>query len=116
MTEMMPYWGHAFAAVAAEPGRPVGRELDDPDRVGAVASANGVPRAEALTRLRHAAHEAATAISRIDEQGWQASGIHPVRGPISVGEGVRTLIIEHAEGHVRQALAAAGAASATPGG
>src|SRR5688500_5268508 len=53
MTEMMPYWATAAAAVAAEPGQSFGRALDDPDRVGAVAAANDVPRGEALARLRH---------------------------------------------------------------
>jgi uncharacterized damage-inducible protein DinB len=112
MTEMMPYWARALSAVAADPSRRVGRALDDPDRVGAVAGANQVPRAEALTRLRHAAHETAAAISRFDEDTWRAERLHDTRGPMGIGEAVRALVIEHAEGHVRQALTAAGGAPA----
>ena len=115
MTEMMPYWARALAAVAADPGRPFGRALDDPDRVGAVAGANEVSRAEALTRLRHAAHEAATALSRLDESTWQMTGTHHTRGPMTIGDAARSLIVEHAEGHVQQALAVAGVTTAAHG-
>ena len=110
MAEMMPYWARAAAAVAAEPGRSFGRQLDDPDRVGAVAAANAVPRAEALARLRHAAHEAATTIRALDGDAWQAAGEHHTRGTLTVGDVVQALVVDHAEEHVQQALAAAGAA------
>jgi len=112
MAEMMPYWARAAAAVAAEPGRAIGRELDDPDRVGALAGANDVPRAEALARLRHAAHEAASTLGGLDEAAWRATGRHHARGEMSIAEGVQSLIVEHAEAHVQQALAAAGATTA----
>ena len=108
MAEMMPYWARAAAAVAAEPGRSFGRQLDDPDRVGAVAAANDVPRAEALSRLRHAAHEAATTIRTLDGSAWETSGRHHARGTLSVGQVVQWLIVDHAEQHVEQALTAAG--------
>ena len=112
MAEMMPYWARAAAAVAAEPGRSFGRQLDDPDRVGAVASANEVPRAEALARLRHAAHQAAASIRTHDGAALQAVGIHPRHGEMTAAHVIQELLIEHAEAHVRQALAAAGVASA----
>jgi len=115
MAEMMPYWANALAAVAADPSRPFGRALDDPDRVGAVAGANDAPRADALTRLRHAAHEAATALSRLDEDAWQTLGTHHARGPMRVADAVRSLVIEHAEGHVQEALAVAGVTTAAHG-
>ncbi len=108
MTEMMPYWAHVAAAVAAEPGRAFGRELDDPDRLGAVRAANDLPRAEALARLRHAAHEAVTLMRTHDTAAWQTAGAHPTRGSMTVGNVINSLIVEHAEGHCQQALDAAG--------
>ena len=115
MTEMMPYWASAAAAVSAEPGRSFGRALDDPDRVGAVAAANDVPRGEALARLRHAAHQAATTLRGLDDAARRATGNHHQRGEISADDAIRLLLMEHAEEHVRQALVAAGAAPAVPG-
>jgi uncharacterized damage-inducible protein DinB len=109
MTEMMPYWASAATAVAAEPGRPFGRALDDPDRVGAVRAANDLSRAEALARLRHAAHEAANAIRPLDGVGWEARGMHHARGAMTAGQVLEELLVGHAAAHVRQALTAAGA-------
>lgn len=108
MTEMLPYWTLAAASVAADPGRPIGRELDDPDRVGAVAAANTIPRAEALAHLRQAAHEAAASIRAHDERAWSAQGKHYTRGPLTVADTIRTLVMEHAGIHCRQALEATG--------
>lgn len=110
MTEMMPYWVRVAAAVAAEPGRAFGRPLDDPDRVGAVRAATDLPRAEALARLRHAAHEAATALRALDADAWQRTGTHATQGVMTVGAAIETFLIRHAEAHVAQALTAAGAA------
>ncbi|MGH2583534.1 MAG: DinB family protein [Dehalococcoidia bacterium] len=112
MAEMMPYWARAAAAVAAAPGQPFGRELDDPDRVGAVAKADDVPRGEALARLRHAAHEAATSIRSHDAAAWAQTGEHHSRGTMAVGAVIQLLMVEHAEAHVQQALDAAGATHA----
>jgi hypothetical protein len=112
MTELMTYWARVAAAVAAEPGRSFGRSLDDPDRVGAVASANDVPRGESLARLRHATHEASQAIRAFDAEQWDTAGIHPTNGSMTVGEIVRQLLVEHAIAHAHQALVAAGAGQA----
>jgi hypothetical protein len=76
--------------------------------LGAVVSANATPRAEALTRLRAAAHEAATIITSLDASQWDTKGVHHVRGELTVGTLIRTLVVEHAEDHCRQALASAG--------
>lgn len=107
--EVMSYWPGMAAAIAAEPGLSFGRDLDDPDRIGAVRSANDVPRTEALTRLRHATHEAANSIRGFDTEQWETSGMHRTRGPSTVGQVVDELLIEHVAAHVHQALDAAGA-------
>lgn len=107
MTEMMPYWARVAVAIGTEPGRGFGRAEDDPDRVGAVLAANDVPRAEALAHLRAAAHDAAAAIKTLDANVLQVEGRHPTRGAITVDALLRDLLIEHAEGHTRQALDAA---------
>lgn len=112
LTEMLPYWAGVATAIANEPGRTFGRALDDPDRAGAVASANQVPRAESLARLRHATHEASHAVRALNTSQWQRSGVHPERGTMTVGRLIEDLMIDHAETHVQQALAAAEAAHA----
>lgn len=108
VTEMMPYWARAGRAIAASPGASFGRAEDDPDRVGAVRAANDRARAEALTRLRAAAHEAADIIATFDTAGWNAVGTNPGRGSRSVQWVITNLLVDHAVGHARQALQAAG--------
>jgi uncharacterized damage-inducible protein DinB len=108
MTEMMPYWARAALTVVRDPAQPFGRALDDPDRVGAVAAANTVPRAEALARMRSAAATAAAAIRDMDAAAWTTTGRHYARGETTVAALIETLVVEHAEGHCRQAVAAAG--------
>ena len=112
MTEMMPYWARVAVAVAAEPGRAFGRDLADPDRIGAVQAANDRPRTEALARLRDAARQAAASIAAHSADAWRIEGVHPSRGRMTVGAVIESLVVEHAEGHIRQALESAGA----PGG
>jgi uncharacterized damage-inducible protein DinB len=109
MAEMMPYWARVAAAIAREPGSSFGRELDDPDRVGAVTSSNQIPRSESLARLRHAAHEAATAIRGLDASAWEISGKHQTRGEMSIARLIDELLMAHVAAHVQQALTAAGA-------
>lgn len=108
MTEMLPYWTRVVATAIAEPDRPLGRAMDDPDRLGPVATANAVPRSEALNHLRHAVHEAATFIRGITDAQWRTVAVHRVQGPLTVNTMVRTLMVDHAENHVQQALRAAG--------
>ena len=112
MTELMPYWAHRAVAIARQPGASWGRSLDDPDRVGAVRTANDLPRAEALARLRNAAHEAATVLASLNENDWQTTGMHTERGATTIAELVKQGLVEHAASHVRQALTAAGAHTA----
>ena len=115
LVEMLPYWARVARDVAATPGSPIGRALDDPDRTGAIAGANTLPRAEALARLRAAAHEAATVLRPLNAADWDVTGMHHVRGVLAVGDLVESLLTRHAEEHVRQALQAAGRSS-TDGG
>lgn len=107
LSEMMPYWSEVAVQVAAAPGTGLGRELDDPDRVGPVAAANEIPRGEALSRLRAAAHTAAERLRSLADRDWQATGVHRTTGPMTVEAMVRGLLVEHAAGHVQQALDAA---------
>ena len=108
MTEIMAYWTRVAAAIADEPGRTFGRDLDDPDRLGAVRSANDRPRAEALGRLRDATRAAALALAALGPRAWQTEGVHVSRGPMTVGAVIETFLVQHAAGHSHQALAAAG--------
>ncbi|MGD9894098.1 MAG: DinB family protein [Dehalococcoidia bacterium] len=112
MTELLPYWAGVAVSVAAAPGTPFGRTLDDPDRVGAVAAANEVARGESLAHLRHATHEAAQAIRAFDATQWDSAGMHPTNGSMTVGAIVQQLIVDHAIAHTHQALVAAGAGQA----
>lgn len=112
MAEILPYWAGVARAVASEPGRQLGRALDDPDRVGAVTAANAILRGESLARLRHATHEASQVIRAFDAGQWDAAGIHPANGAMTVGQIVQALMVEHVIAHAHQALVAAGAGQA----
>jgi hypothetical protein len=62
--------------------------------------------------LRAAAHEAATLLSTLTAADWIVEGVHQVRGKQTVGAIIQSLLTEHVEEHAREALQAAGIASA----
>ncbi len=92
--------------VAAQPGAQIGRGLDDPGRLAAVARLAGAGPVDAAAAVRATVRTAATTLRGIPPEGWQARGQHPRQGELSVTQIVDGLIVRHLREHLDQARAA----------
>jgi len=98
-----------MSRVAASPGAPIGRPLDDPGRLGALAAIGDASPAEAAARVRAGVDAALAILRAIPPEGWQAAGTHPTLGAVAVTAMVERNIVNHLRDHLEQARAAAGA-------
>jgi hypothetical protein len=98
------------ALLAAEPGRTVGRQLEDDERLQGVESLLSVTPAAAARTFQANLREAAAILRTIPDESWQVQGTHARFGPMSVQQLVETVILEHLRGHLEQAREAAAAA------
>lgn len=102
LAELLPYWAHEAAHIAAEPGGPVGRTHEDPKRLGAIEQHGHDSLASIVPSIRAALDECTRMLRGISEEGWNAVGQH-VRGmPISAAEVVDRFVVHHAEEHAAQ--------------
>src|SRR5579859_105408 len=79
LAELLPYWAHEAAHLAAEPGGPVGRTHEDPRRLGAIEQHGHDSLASILPSIRAALQECISTLRGIPAEGWTAVGQH-VRG------------------------------------
>jgi hypothetical protein len=105
LTDVLNYWPEVAACIAAEPGRPFGRALDDPGRIGAVLTHAGDPLDRMLAAFAAAGAQAETRLAGIPEAGWAATGIHSEWGEITVADMVRRTLTGHLAAHWDQARA-----------
>jgi uncharacterized damage-inducible protein DinB len=103
LAELLPYWAHEAAALAASPGKnAVGRTHDDPGRLGAIQEHGHDSLGSIVPSVRSALEECTRTLRSIPEEGWNAVGQH-VRGmPISANEIVQRFVVNHAEEHATQ--------------
>ena len=94
--------------VAERPGAAVGRAPDDPGRLAAVARLGDAGPAEGAQLVRRGVREACDILRTIPAEGWQARGMHPQLGEITVTEMAERAILGHVRGHLAQAREAAG--------
>ena len=105
LSELLPYWAHQAAAIAAQPGRPVGRDHDDPDRIGAIQQHGHDSLASIVPRIRAALDECLQTLRSIPADAWQQAGQHPRRGRMTVTELVDAFLVAHADEHAAQVQA-----------
>lgn len=106
LEELLPYWAHVAAQVAAAPGQPLGRTHDDPRRVGAIAE-HGRDSLDAIVpRIRLALTESVATLRAIPSDAWGRTGQHARRGTMSVADVVDDFLVKHAEEHAAQIQAA----------
>ena len=94
--------------VAESPGAAVGRPPDDPGRLAAVARLGDSGPAEGARLVRQGIREACDILSSIPAEGWQARGVHPQLGELTVADMTQRSILGHLRGHLAQAREAAG--------
>ena len=105
MAELLPYWAHQAAAIAARPGEPFGRTHDDPDRIGAVQEHGQDSLDTAVNRIRASLEECVSLLRALPAEGWSHSGQHAIRGPMTVEQLVDAFLVNHAEEHAVQVQA-----------
>ena len=102
LEELLPYWAHEAAQVAATPGQPFGRTHEDPRRLGAITD-HGHDSLEAIVpRIRASLATCVVTLRAIPPDAWTCSGNHPRRGPMTVADVVDSFLVQHAEEHAGQ--------------
>jgi hypothetical protein len=102
LAELLPYWAHEAADLAAHPGKPVGRTHEDPRRLGAIEQHGHDSLPEILPQIRQGLEECVSTLRAIPEEGWSSAGPH-VRGySITASEIVERFVANHAEEHASQ--------------
>ena len=102
LAELMPFWAHAGASIAASPGTHVGRALDDPRRIGPIEQ-HGHDTLDAMVpRVRAGLADCVATLRAIPTNAWQTRGSHPRHPSISAYELVETYVCNHAEEHATQ--------------
>lgn len=94
--------------LAVEGGGKAGRPPDDPGRLAAVERlADRGPKAGA-DLVRMGVREACAILRSIPDEGWAVEGMHARMGNTTVRVLVESSVLEHLQGHLRQAKEAAG--------
>ena len=91
----------ARAGGAAEP-IPFGRTKADPGRIAAIERERRTDPAELLRRVTAQIGEASTTLASLPVADWQARGLHPTRGEMTVSEIVDRFILAHLDEHADQ--------------
>jgi len=109
--EFLRYWPPVMAGIAAEPGLPFGRGLDDADRTGYILAHGGDPLGAMVQELSDAGEEAQATLAAIPAVGWEATGVHMSWGELALPEIVQRVLTGHLAAHCAQAKAAYDAVS-----
>jgi hypothetical protein len=95
-----------MVGIAAEPGLPFGRGLDDSDRTGYVLAHGGDPLPSMIQELSAASEEAQATLAAIPAVGWEATGVHMDWGELALPQIVQRVLTGHLAAHYAQARAA----------
>ncbi len=106
LAEFLPYWiAQAGPVLAGQPsGDPVGfgRMKGDPERLGAIER----DRREPVTQLWNDTHTDIAALraflAQVEPAQWEARGVHPSMGVMTVDELVEEFMVGHLEQHADQ--------------
>jgi hypothetical protein len=92
--------------LASSPGAPLGRTLDDPGRLAALARLAGAGPPEAAEAVRRSVREAVESLRGLPPDAWQVTGRHQRYGDMTVAQVVERFILNHLREHLDQARAA----------
>jgi uncharacterized damage-inducible protein DinB len=114
VVEMLPYWAHQAEHIARHPGSAFGRTVDDPGRRDGIEQHAHDAVDVIGPALRAAVDETLRTLRAIPGSGWDLSGVHPVRGPMTATQVLDALMVNHVEEHVAQIDAALSALGYSP--
>jgi len=105
MAEFVPYWmGQAKVILAGDPATPVpfGRLADDPGRSAAIERDRLIAPDELWRRIDDALGDARRFTGGLTDGDLARLGMHPRRGPVTVGFVLHQFIVVHLEEHTAQ--------------
>ncbi len=104
VSEVLPYWSRQARRVALSDhdDEPIGRALDDPDRVGAVEGHANDRIEDVVPLLRDGLAEATRTLRELPTDRWLRTAQHPRLGPITVEYIVDHFLVDHVEEHLGQ--------------
>jgi hypothetical protein len=108
LAEFPAYWMNQVRSILAKRDTgvpepiPFGRTKTDPGRLAAIERDRHEDPAALLRRVRESLEWVATELGVLDDHAWQATGLHPVRGAMSVSDVVERFILDHLEEHADQ--------------
>lgn len=94
--------------LAEQGGGKAGRPPDDPGRLAAVQRLADRGPTEGAALVREGVRDACAVLRGIPEAGWSVEGQHARMGTLTVRGLVESSVLEHLQGHLRQAREAAG--------
>jgi hypothetical protein len=102
MVELLPYWTATITGAVAHPGGVLGRDINAPERLGAVVNGDSLTPPEAASLIRSAANAACATLQTMPVEGWSQE-ISTLRfGVIPAGRAIDALVVRHACDHVSQ--------------
>ena len=96
--------------LAVEGGGKSGRAPADPGRLAAVERLAGRGPKDGADLVRMGVREACVILRSIPDEGWSVESEHSRQGKTTVRALVESSVLEHLQGHLRQAQEAAGVA------
>ena len=86
----------------AHPGAQLARDMESPERIGAIDQGESASLEEALQRLDQARLFALGFLQRLDSHEMTISGVHQALGPMTVRDVFERTIVGHARNHLAQ--------------
>ena len=117
VAEMLPYWlGEVERIVAASPASvPFGRVPTDPVRLAIIGRDRSVPVRELLDRIESDIARYQRRLDGLTTADLASVGLHPRRGPVTVGEVLERFVVAHLAEHAAQLRELLGARSEAGG-
>lgn len=102
LEELLPFWAEEAADLAASPGRPVGRALDDARRVDPIQQHAHDSLAAIVPRIRQSLEACEATLRQIPDDRWAMVGQHIRGGPMTAEQIVQSFVVRHAAEHATQ--------------
>jgi hypothetical protein len=104
LAEMIPYWTDEAGRILAGPSEPApfGRLASDEVRVAIIGRERSLPASVLFERIADEVELTTRRLGRMSEADLSRQGVHPRRGPMSVGEIVERFVADHLAEHAAQ--------------
>lgn len=102
--EMVPYWTDEAARILAGPTEPApfGREATDAVRVAIIGRDRSLPASVLFDRIADEVGLTERRLQRMSDDDLVRHGVHPRRGPMSVGDLFDRFVADHLAEHAAQ--------------